>query len=124
MIFIIQPCLDFDKEQIALLFFVFWGGGRGNYEVRYKTDELYFKKKRDRIIRGRLHSLQAHFDAYKIYFQGTTDAQIKEQQQLSKDAIHGIIGGVIGFCSVVVVIVAIVTQRRPCNRGWFSQGYP
>lgn len=72
MIFIIQPCLDFDKEQIALLFFVFLGGGRGNYEVRYKTDELYFKKKRDRIIRGRLHSLQAYLTLIKFIF--------KEQQ--------------------------------------------
>lgn len=48
---------------------------------------------------------------------GKTDAQIQKQQQLSEDAIDGIIGGVICFCSLVVVIVAIVTQRRPCNRG-------
>lgn len=45
MICIIQPCqLDFDKEQIALLFFLGRGGGavgRGNYEVIYKADELY-----------------------------------------------------------------------------------
>lgn len=47
---------------------------------------------------------------------GTADAQ--KQQLLSGGTIDGIIAGVICFCSLVVVIVAIVTQRRPCDKGW------
>ncbi|KAL9964707.1 hypothetical protein ACROYT_G028383 [Oculina patagonica] len=46
---------------------------------------------------------------------GKVDAQ--KQQQLSRGTIDGIIAGVICFCSLVVVTVAIVTQRRPCDKG-------
>ena len=97
------------NSYISLIFLVILNLIITNYEVKYKSAGLF---SRGRIIRC--------FDAYELYFQGTTDAQ--KQQQLSEDAIDGIIAGVICFCSLVVVIIAIVTQRRPCDRGWFSQG--
>ena len=42
---------------------------------------------------------------------------LEQHKGKSTDVVDAIIGGVIGLSSLVVIIVAIVINRRPCHKG-------
>ena len=48
---------------------------------------------------------------------------LKQHQGKSTYVVDAIIGGVIGLSSLVVIIVAIAINRRPCHKGIWIDFY-